>query len=151
MPDEFRRVEQCTVGWVDFYLRDNRRNGASDAGFAQRIVERLLDHVTDPTCRRRNENSQRQRLDLAARNLVADELITNLGSVAMNDAKAPAVAGQVDDRRQTLSRMAELVGDGRSFSGRRERVTSQCDDSSPVRLSHVRSTPLESRRPLRRR
>ena len=48
---------------------------------------------------------------MRARNFVADELISHLWSVAVDDAEAPAIPRKINYCRQTLSRVAELVSD----------------------------------------
>src|ERR1043165_2061471 len=96
-PDELRRVLQSRIVLVDLHLRHDRRNASRRLESTQRILERLLDHVADPSGRRSDEHAERHRWRIVPRELVADELIANLRSVAVDDAHVPSVEREIDD------------------------------------------------------
>ena len=113
--------------------------------FAKRVVERLLNHVADPSRRSCHENPEWQRLHMSARNLVANELVADLRSVSVDDAEIPAITRKIDDRREAFTRVAELIGDRRSLAGRRESVSSECyNGCSRRQVIHARSTLREN-------
>ena len=119
----------CSAGIVgaDLHLRDQRDDLARRARAAQRILDRLLDHVADPSRRCGDEHAERERARLRARELVADQLVADLRSVAVHDADVPAVQREVDDRTEALARVAELVVDRALLASRREGVPAQRD------------------------
>ena len=109
---------------------------------AQRVLERLLDHVADPAGGRGDEHAEWQRTRLVARDFVPHQLVADLRTVAVDDAHAPSGERQLDDRAEALARMAELIVDRRPFAGRRERVAAERDDrrpAMPVRASRTYS------------
>ena len=124
MSDEFRRIRQSrdrrpsTSTWV-MTVATSR----IVARFAQRILERLLEHVADPAGGARDKDSQWERRDFAACLLVPHQLVANLRAVAVHEQRSPAVERQIDDRSEAFARMSKLIGDGRPLARRRERVT----------------------------
>jgi hypothetical protein len=78
----------------------------------------LLNHVANPPRSRTDKNTKRQRLYIRARDLIPDELVPDLRSIPMHDAQPPAIARELDNRRETLARMPELVGNRRAFARR---------------------------------
>src|SRR5215831_15438753 len=96
--DELRGIEERRVVGVDFDLGDDRRHASIAVVAAQRILDRLLDHVADPAGRGGDQDAERQRRGLASSNLVSHELIADLRAVAMHDADAPAGKREIDDR-----------------------------------------------------
>jgi predicted nucleic acid-binding Zn-ribbon protein len=55
--------------------------------------------------------AERERLDDCTSDLVPHQLVTHLRAVAVNYGEAPSVTRQIDDRRETLPCVLELIGD----------------------------------------
>jgi len=126
--DRLGGVAQVGVVGVAQGLRDQRDHLPRDAGARQRVLQRLLDHVTHPPRRPGHQDAERQRLHLVGRDLVARQLVAHLGPVSVNQRDPPAVPGQVHDRRQALARMAELIRDRGALARWRDGVPTQRDD-----------------------
>src|SRR4029079_6091280 len=91
LPDELRRLQQRRVVRTHLHLRDQRDDLASRSRTTQRVLDRLLDHVADPAGRSRDEHPEWKRARLGPRDLVADELVTDLWAIAMDHADVPPV------------------------------------------------------------
>src|SRR5689334_20496789 len=110
MPNELRGLRQCAIVRIHLYLRDQRDYAAVVSDAPQCVLDRLLDHVANPSRGARYKHSQRKWRHLGASYLVANELVSNLRTVAMNDADVPAFVCEIDDGAKALACMAELVG-----------------------------------------
>jgi hypothetical protein len=77
------------IGRVDERLRHDRRHLAADAGAGKRVLQRLREHVADPSRRARDEDAQGQRLDGGLGELVPGELVTDLRTVPVHDGDLP--------------------------------------------------------------
>ena len=128
VPDELRRRRKRGIVVPHLHLRDHRRDLAIASRAAERVLERLLDHVADPSGRRRHEHAERQRRDFRAGELVAHELIAHLRSVAVHETQIPAIEREIDDRAEALARVRELVADRAVNAGGRERIAAERDD-----------------------
>src|SRR5262245_37414209 len=126
--DELRRVAKRRICRIDLDLGDDRRDAAVAVRATKRILERLLDHVADPARRCRDEHAQRKRTGFLTRCFVSYELVAHLRSVAMNDANAPTLEGQVDNRAKALACVAKLVVDRGALTRGCECVASERDD-----------------------
>ena len=118
MSDKLRWVFEGRVRRVDLDLSNDRRHVAGDACFSKRVVERLLNHVANPSRSRGYQNSERQRLDMCAGNFVADELVANLRSIAVDDAEMPSITRKIHNHRQAFPCVAKLVSNSRSLAWR---------------------------------
>src|SRR3954471_5988412 len=105
-------MAQRLIGRIDDDLSHDGRNAPWALGATQRVVDGLLHHVADPSRSRRHQYAERQRTGFVARDLVSHELIADLRAVTVNHANVPACERELDDRRETLARMAELVING---------------------------------------
>ena len=139
VPDRFRGRPQVGIVRMTERLRDHRDDRALHAGALQRVLERLLDHVSHPPCRAGHQHAQRQRRDLISRDLVPRELIAHLRSVAVNEHDVPAGGGEIDDGRETGAGMTELIADGRPLIGWGDGVPSEGDDDGS-RVGHGGAT-----------
>ena len=99
LPDELRRLLQRRIVGADLHLRDQRDDLARRAGAAQRILDRLLDHVADPSRRRGDEHAEWKRARLRACDLVADQLVADLWSVAVHHDQLSTDADAMRRRR----------------------------------------------------
>jgi hypothetical protein len=109
--DEFLWVlERWVIGrYLD--LCENGHHIARTARFPQSVLERLLQHVADPAGGTGDENAKRKRRDFAPRLFVANELVSDLRSVPVDDHDAPSVESKIHDRSETRSAVAELIAD----------------------------------------
>ena len=149
VPNEFRRCCERGIMLEHSHLRDDRRDFAIAPGASQRVLERLLDHVADPSSRRSHEHAEWQWRDLRARELVAHELVAHLRAVAVHEAQVPSIEGEIDDGAKARTRVRELVADRAVLAGRRECVAAECDDRRfhVIRrhfLARLRSAPSAS-------
>jgi hypothetical protein len=71
----------------------------------------LLQHVSNPPGRSRDENAERKRSYFIPCFLIADELVPDLRPVAVDDYDAPSVESEIDNGSQARPGMTELVGD----------------------------------------
>jgi hypothetical protein len=108
--DELLRILQRRIVGSDLHLRENRDDVSGVAGFAQRVLERLLQHVAYPTRSAGHQHSKRQWRDLASRFLVPHKLVPHLWSIAVNYNNSPAVENEIDNWPKALSRVSELIG-----------------------------------------
>src|SRR5688500_2040400 len=142
MTDELRRIRKCWIVGVHDYLR----NDCCDTPLASRATEsvfyRLLDHVADPPGCARDQNAKRERGDLASRDFVSYELIPDLWTISVHDADVPSFNSKIDDRREALTRVPELVVDRSAFPGRRQCIAAERDDGGRNFL--IRQTSLLS-------
>ena len=122
MTDEFLGILQRRIIRRDFDLREHRDYVARTSRLAKRIPQRLLEHVSDPAGSSGDEYAERKRRNLAPRLLVADELITNLWTISVDDDYAPSIKHEIDNGPEARARMAKLIRDCRVFARRRERV-----------------------------
>src|SRR5205085_7660790 len=81
--NELRGISQRGICRIDLDLRDDRRDASWAAGADQRVLQRLLNHIADPTGSRRHQNAQRKRACLTPSNLVAHAPIADLRTVAI--------------------------------------------------------------------
>ena len=84
---------------------------AGDAGFPECVLDRLLDHVADPSSGARNENAKRKWRHVCAGYFIAHKLLANLRSVAMDDTEIPSFKSEVYNRAEAFSRVTKLVSD----------------------------------------
>ena len=143
--DEFFWILERRIICSDFDLGENCYYVSRVSGLAQIILERLLQHVTDPTSRTGDKYTKWQWCNLATCLLVPDELVADLRPVAVNDDDAPSIENEIDDWAKTLARVPELVGDGRPLTRRRECVTTNGDDCR-ARRRHLRAGPIRAPR-----
>jgi hypothetical protein len=134
-PDRLARLLQRRIRRIHQHLRDQGGDDPADAGALQRVLERLLDHVADPPRGGRDQHAQRQRGQLGARPLVAQQLVADLRAVAMHDHDPPAAARQLHHRGQALPRVGELLMDVAARARRLQRVAAQCHDDRRSALS----------------
>jgi hypothetical protein len=85
----------------------------------------LLQHISDPARGLSYQHTKRQRLGELPSCFVSHQLVTNLGTVTVNNGDTPSLLRQLDDRCDTLAGAAELVGDGRGLAGPRQRVAAE--------------------------
>src|SRR5215831_5173117 len=76
--DELRGIEERGIVGVDFHLCDDGCHASTAVVAAQRVLDRLLDHVADPARCGGDQNAERQRCGLASSHLVSHELIADL-------------------------------------------------------------------------
>src|ERR1041385_5327626 len=131
-PDELRGISKRGIGGVDFHLRDDGRHTGENSGPFQRILQRLLNHVADPSRRGRHEYAERQGTRLLTSGFVANQLVTLLRPVAVHDAHVPPVEGELDDRTEALTRVSKLIVDRRALARRRQRIAAERDDGHPL-------------------
>ena len=129
VPDRFRGIAQVRVTRVAQRLGDQRDDFPFHTRAGERVLERLLDHVAHPARGRRHEHAERQRLDPVAREFVAGQLVAHLWTVAVHEHDAPPGARQLDDRREALARVAELVADRRALACGRHGVAAERHDN----------------------
>jgi hypothetical protein len=108
--------------WIDLDLSHDGDDAAIAPGPAQRILNGLLDHVSNPAGGACDENAKRQWRHFAPRNFVSHQLITNLWTIAVDDADVPSLVGEIHNRRKTFTGVAELIGDRGSLARRRQCV-----------------------------
>ena len=128
MADRLGGQTQVAVVRVAQRLRDHRDDRALDMGPRQRVLQRLLDHVAHPARGGGHQDTKRQRLHLIGGELVARQVVTDLGPVAVDQRDVPPGAGQVHDGGEALARVAELIGDGGPFPRRGDGVAAERDD-----------------------
>jgi hypothetical protein len=98
---------------------------------SKRVLERLLEHVSNPPRRPRDEYAEWEWRDLAPRFLVSDELISYLRTVAVNDHDSPAIDCEIDYRAEAFARMAKLILDCGMLPRWRKRVAADGDYGGP--------------------
>ena len=128
VPDELARRLERRVVRVHLHLRDHGDHIARAPGATQGVLQRLLHHVANPARGPGNEHAERERADQLARELVADQLIADLGAVAVDDADVPPGERELDDRNEAGTRMPELFGDRRVRAVGGERVSAYGND-----------------------
>ncbi len=145
LPDELRRIEQRGIIRAYLHLRDDRGDVARRAHAAQRILQRLLNHVSDPAGRSGHEHAERKWSGLATRDLVANQLVPDLRSVAVHHTHVPAVVREIHDGTKALTRVTELIVNGASFAGRSEGIAAQRDDrrGNGRRAHRIRTRKLD--------
>src|SRR5688572_9833326 len=137
--NRFDRFARGRIVRIDQYLRDHGDDIALDARALQRVLQRLLDHVTNPACGSGHQDAERQRRQHTARHLVAVQLITDLRTIAVHDRDTPTRVRHRDDRRQALARVGELLVNVPAFALAQERVATQCYDDRPGGLQPANS------------
>src|SRR5689334_1281518 len=142
VPNELFRILERRIILRDFYLCQNRGNVAGVPCLAQRVLERLLQHVSDPTRCGGDQDAKRQRGDLAARLLIAMELITHLWAVAVDDDNPPTIEHEIDNWTEALTGVSKLVGDRRPFAWRRQGVAPNGDDCGAI--GHRCAAPINA-------
>jgi hypothetical protein len=110
--DELGWRRERGIAGVHVHLRDHRGHFPRAARSTQRVLQRLLNHVSDPAGGRRHQDPQRQRRDFVARDLVSNELVANLGAIPMHHAHVPLVEGEIHDGTQARTGVAELIVNG---------------------------------------
>src|SRR6185437_5674106 len=149
MPHEFGWTFQSGIVLINHHLRQHGDDAAVASGRAQCVLQRLLDHVANPSGGCSDEYAEWQGLHGRARLFVANELIAYLRTVAVNDAYAPAILRQRDDRSKTLACMSELIEDRGPLTGRRQCVATERNHRGSTWHSHQRRpriiTPSESK------
>ena len=128
MADRFGRRTQIGIVGPTQGLRDQRDDGSPYASASERILQRLLDHVSHPPCCSGDQHPEGQRLDLICRDLVARQFVADLRSVAMDEHDVPPRRREVHDGHETRARMAELIADRRPLTGWRDGVSSERDN-----------------------
>ena len=126
VPDRLGRGAQRRIVAIDQRLTDDGDHVALDASARECVLQRLLQHVPDPAGGLRDQHSERQRLRHLTGGLVAHQLVTDLRPVSMHDDDSPPLPRQLDDRRDALARVAELVGDGGRLIRARQRIATEC-------------------------
>ena len=137
MSDEFLGILERRVIRRHFDLRENGHDIARAPRFAQRVLQRLLQHVTDPAGGARDENAKRKRRHFAARFLVAHQLVTNLRSISVDYDDAPSIEREVHYGSEARSAVAELIANRRMFARRRKRVPPNGDYRGARSLAHL--------------
>ena len=133
VPDRLGRRPQVGIVRMAERLRDHGDHGALDAGALERVLERLLNHVSHPAGGARDQHPQGQGLDLVGGNLVACQLVAHLRAVAVHEDDVPPGRREIHDRRETRARVTELIADRRPLTRRRDGVASERDDNRPWR------------------
>src|SRR4051812_23538779 len=123
MPDELLRIFERRVVRSDFNLGQDGYDIALASGFPKRVLERLLQHVSDPAGRPSHQNAERKWRYLVARLFIPHQLVTDLRAVAVHHYDAPSLEREVDDWAEARASMSELIADGRAFAWRRQRVS----------------------------
>ena len=124
----FRGRAQIGIVGATQCLRDQRDDRTLHTRARERVLQRLLDHVTHPAGRSRDQHPERQWLDLIGGDLVTRQLVTDLRPVAMDEDDVPSRGREVDDRDETRARMPELIADRRPLTGRGDGVSSEGDN-----------------------
>ncbi len=99
-------------------------------------MERLLDHVADPSGRAGYEHTEGKRLNALSRQLVAFQRVAHLRSVPVNDGNAPFLGRQLHHGLERFAGVTELIGDRHTLAGRRQRISTQRNDNGPCGRSH---------------
>src|SRR5437870_2226559 len=95
LTDELRPPCQRRIILPHLNLGDDGRDFTRMPRSSQCILERLLNHVPDPSGSRGDQHAERQRIGFAARDLVANELVADLWSIPVDDADVPAIAHEI--------------------------------------------------------
>ena len=119
---------------IDQRLGDDGDDFALHSGRGEGVLQGLLEHVPDPARRLRHQHSQRQRLRHLPGRLVPQQLVADLGTVAVHDDNPPSLPGQLYDRRDTLARMPELIGYRGRLIRARQRVAAERQHRGAQRL-----------------
>ena len=122
-----RRAEIGIVGTTQ-RLRDQRDDGPLHARAGERVLQRLLDHVSHPSGGSRDQDSERQWLDLIAGDFVARQLVADLRSVAVDQHDVPSRCRELHDRDEARARMPKLIADRRPLTGRSDGISSEGDN-----------------------
>jgi hypothetical protein len=118
MANELLRIAQRRIVGRDFHLGQDRYDIPVASRFAKRVLQRLLEHVADPSSGFRDKYPEWQRRHLAPRFFISHELVADLWAVAMHYDDAPSIENEVDDWPETGPRVSELVRNGRTLARR---------------------------------
>ncbi|MFN8531033.1 MAG: hypothetical protein U0670_20720 [Anaerolineae bacterium] len=113
--DGFVRVFERRIIRINAHLRDDRQNGAVDSASAQRIIERLLNHIANRALRIGHNHIEWDGMNFVGNQFSTAHDIADLRPVAMRDDDVPPGHDHVSDVFASDTHCIPLVGDFRFF------------------------------------
>jgi hypothetical protein len=137
MANELLRITQSRIVGSDFNLSHYRYDIPVASRFTKSVLQRLLEHVSDPPCGFGNKHSEWEWRHFAPRFFISHELVADLRAIAMHDDDAPSIEHEVNDWPETGPRVSELVRNGRTLTWRGQRIATNRYHRSARRFRHL--------------
>ena len=133
-PDRLGRRGEGGIALVDHALGQKRGDRRPQAQLDHVVVEALLQHVADLPLGLGAADVHGHGRDELGREVVLDQDVADLGTVAVGEHDAPAVGHEARDAPAALVDVDELLLEGADLAGLQDGVAAQGDDHGAGRL-----------------